>query len=184
MKHKTIKNKLSDRELFHAEMSDIEPLTSQQNVTMKTTPPQPLAKFNLKPSSHFVSSHYSEEYETETLSSEEFLSFQRSGIQHRLFHQLRQGQIKVEAELDLHGMIISQAHQQLAEFIYECRKDKLRCIRIIHGKGWGSKNNKPILKTKLNTWLQQEDNVLAFCSTPIKDGGTGAVYVLLRRIKI
>ena len=183
MKHKPTKNELSDIELFHAEMADIEPIASQQRATIKSEPPQPLTTFKSKAESQFIDSRYSVEYEPQTLGNEEFLSFQRSGIQHSLFKQLRNGQMKTEAELDLHGMTISIAHQQLADFIYECRKDRLRCIRIIHGKGWGSKDNKPILKTKLNSWLQQEDNVLAFCSTPIEDGGTGAVYVLLRRIK-
>jgi len=183
MKHKPTKDELSDMALFQAEMADIEPLSPDQRVIIKPEPPQPMTTFNSKPEAHFIDSHYSEGYEPQTLGNEEFLSFQRSGIQHSLFKQLRNGQLKTEAQLDLHGMTISIAHQQLADFIYECRKDRLRCVRIIHGKGWGSKDNKPILKTKLNAWLQQEDNVLAFCSTPIEDGGTGAVYVLLRRIK-
>jgi len=83
----------------------------------------------------------------------------------------------------LHGMTIPLAHNALASFLQECQQFKIRCVRIIHGKGWGSKHHKPILKTKLNTWLQQDDIILAFCSAPIEDGGTGAVYVLLKRLK-
>ena len=98
-----------------------------------------------------------------------------------MFNQLRAGQLTLDAELDLHGMTIPIAHQELAEFIYQCRLERIRCIRIIHGKGWGSKDNQPVLKTKLNAWLQQEENVLAFCSTSIEAGGAGAVFVLLRR---
>jgi DNA-nicking Smr family endonuclease len=58
----------------------------------------------------------------------------------------------------------------------------MTCIRIIHGKGKRSRNNKgPVIKTKVNHWLRQRDDVLAFCSARPIDGGTGAIYVLLRR---
>lgn len=173
---------LDDKSLFHKEMDGIQPLTQEQvHPTSNTL--EPLPKFGKAHNLDSINSVYSEEFEPKTIGNEETLSFQRSGVQDRLFSQLRAGQLTLDAELDLHGMTIATAHQQLAEFLYECRQDRLRCVRIIHGKGWGSKNNQPVLKTKLNAWLQQEENILAFCSTPIRDGGTGAVYVLLRRDK-
>jgi len=113
--------------------------------------------------------------------NEEVLAFRRSGIQKRLFSRLKAGQIPVEAELDLHGFTTTLARQTLATFLAQCRQAQLRCIRIIHGKGWSSKDHRPILKTKVNSWLKQDETILAFCSATPQDGGTGAVYVLLKR---
>jgi len=171
---------LDDMALFKKEMGDVHPL--EQEVTHRkntSLDPSPLPKKTEKDIS--VDSLYSEEFEIKTVGNEETLSFQRSGVQDRLFNQLRAGQLSLDAELDLHGMTIPVAHQELAEFIHQCRLERIRCVRIIHGKGWGSKDNQPVLKTKLNAWLQQEENILAFCSTPIEAGGAGAVFVLLRR---
>ncbi len=108
------------------------------------------------------------------------LLYLRPGLQHGVFRKLRRGQISVGAELDLHGMTVAVARQALHEFLRRCAGDGIRCVRIIHGKGYGSQQRRPILKNKLNHWLRQWDSVLAFCSTPPRDGGTGAVYVLLK----
>jgi DNA-nicking Smr family endonuclease len=86
----------------------------------------------------------------------------------------------VAAELDLHGMTSELARSALREFMAECRRRDHRCVRIIHGKGRGSSNRGPVLKGKVNRWLRQRDDVLAFCSARPVDGGTGALYVLLR----
>ena len=171
---------LDDMALFHKEMSAVQPI-EQEATHRKISSIEPEPLFQSTEKNYSVDSLYSEEFELKTVGNEELLSFQRSGVQDRLFNQLRAGQLTLDAELDLHGMTIPVAHQELAEFIHQCRVERIRCIRIIHGKGWGSKGNQPVLKTKLNAWLQQEDNVLAFCSTPIEAGGAGAVFVLLRR---
>jgi len=173
---------IDDDTLFHKEMSGVKPL-SQKRIHHTSTVSEPMPKSTKGDKPYSIDSLYSEEFEPKTIGNEETLSFQRAGVQDRLFNQLRAGQLTIDAELDLHGMTITVAHQELAEFIHQCRQERIRCVRIIHGKGWGSKHNQPVLKTKLNAWLQHEENVLAFCSTPIEDGGTGAVYVLLRRIK-
>lgn len=172
---------IDDEALFDKEMRGVKPL-QQERIHHTSTTDEPMLKSTKDSKAYSIDSLYSEEFEPKTIGNEETLSFQRAGVQDRLFNQLRAGQLTIDAELDLHGMTISIAHHELADFIHQCRQERIRCVRIIHGKGWGSKHNQPVLKTKLNAWLQQEDNVLAFCSTPIEDGGTGAVYVLLRRI--
>jgi len=173
---------IDEQDLFRQEMASVEPLVQERSHPVANRiAPNPIIQD--KDKLYSFDSLYSEEFEPKTIGNEEAISFQRSGVQDRLSNQLRQGQLSLDAELDMHGMTIAIAHQQLAEFIDECRQQNIRCIRIIHGKGWGSKDNKPVLKTKLNTWLQHEENVLAFCSAQIKDGGTGAVFVLLRRKK-
>ena len=87
----------------------------------------------------------------------------------------------IEAELDLHGLTAERAEPMLATFLAECQQQQIRCVRVIHGKGWGSRDNRPVLKSKVNYWLRQSDAVLAFCSATIEDGGTGALYILLKR---
>ena len=79
-------------------------------------------------------------------------------------------------------MTILIARQSLSEFLRRRRLSGARCVRIIHGKGRGSAQGLPVLKNKVNYWLQQRDDVLAFCSARPVDGGTGAVYVLLKRM--
>jgi DNA-nicking Smr family endonuclease len=95
--------------------------------------------------------------------------------------ELRRGQFRVSAVLDLHGMTVTMARHALITFIHTARRDNMTCVRIIHGKGNGSRHKGPVLKQKVNHWLRQRDDILAFCSSRPIDGGTGAVYVLLRR---
>lgn len=121
------------------------------------------------------------ELEVEKVSGETNLQFQRSGVQPRTIRQLRQGKLLLEATLDLHGATIAQAQVLLDEFLNTALLRKKRVIRIIHGKGYTSKQQFPPLKNIVNTFLRQHNKVLAFSSAPVNDGGTGAVYVLLKK---
>ena len=107
--------------------------------------------------------------------------FVRAGLQQKQLRRLRRGQIPVDAEVDLHGMRLREAHALLDRFMADCRSRGRRCVRIIHGKGNRSQKKQPVLKGKVNGWLRQKDEVLAFCSARRADGGTGAAYVLLKR---
>ncbi len=114
------------------------------------------------------------------LSNEDKINFLTPGMQKNVLRKLRKGQYGVDADLDLHGLTSQQAHQQLTRFLHDCVEYGCRCVHIIHGKGYRSENYHPVLKNDVNVWLRQHKDVLAFCSTPPRDGGTGAVYVLLR----
>lgn len=85
-----------------------------------------------------------------------------------------------EASLDLHGMNRGKAAAAVREFLRGCRSRRLGCVRIVHGKGLGSRNREPVLKGKLYHWLKMRDEVLAFSQAPARDGGAGAVLVLLK----
>lgn len=111
------------------------------------------------------------------------LSFGRSGVQKTVMRKLKRGQYPIEAELDLHRLTSKQAYEAMVTFLGQCQPRGIRCVRIIHGKGLSSKEKRPVLKGKVNQWLQQRNDILAFCSARPVDGGTGAVYVLLRRQK-
>lgn len=111
----------------------------------------------------------------------DFLDFMRAGVQRRLYDELRRGLLPPEATLDLHGMRVADARLALQRFITQSFEHRRRCVRVIHGKGFGSGARTPVLKAHVNRWLPQRPEVLAFCSAPRWDGGTGAAYVLLSR---
>jgi len=108
------------------------------------------------------------------------LSFQRSGVRDQVMRRLRRGLIPSEDELDLHGLNQTEARDRLADFIARSRDAGSRCVRVVHGKGYRSGARGPILKTAVNLWLRRHLDVMAFTSAKVIDGGTGAVYVLLR----
>lgn len=110
--------------------------------------------------------------------SDDILQFNRPGIQHKILRNLRNGKYNVEATLDLHGKTIDEAREALARFLQACHQHGIRHILIIHGKG--RQTHKPILKNKLNHWLRQTEQVLAFSSATVHDGRGGAMYVLLK----
>ncbi|MDQ7089631.1 MAG: Smr/MutS family protein [Methylococcales bacterium] len=116
----------------------------------------------------------------EQLRAEDHLSFLVSGLHKKVLKKLRNGYFGVDAELDLHGLSSLEAGRQLQHFLRDTVKEGCECVHIIHGKGYRSENNFPILKNNLNMWLRQHNDVLAFCSASPKDGGTGAVLVLLQ----
>jgi DNA-nicking Smr family endonuclease len=108
------------------------------------------------------------------------LSWSRAGVRIQEMRKLRRGLYPVEDELDLHGLTQAAARDRLADFIVGSRDASLRCVRIIHGKGYRSGNRGAVLKTAVDLWLRRHADVLAFVSAKAIDGGTGALYVLLR----
>jgi len=110
------------------------------------------------------------------------LSFYRDGVGGRVFRKLARGRYSIQAEIDLHGMTVPEARDALQLFLESCLKDGLTCVRVVHGKGRGSGQGGPILKRKVDAWLRQWDAVLGYVSARPADGGTGAVYVLLKRL--
>ena len=114
------------------------------------------------------------------LSVADTLDFMEPGVQKNVFRKLKRGFFGIDAELDLHGLTARQAKCLLNGFLQRCAGSQFRCIHIIHGKGYRSAGQKPVLKNKLNVWLRQHPDVLAFCSASPANGGTGAVYVLLK----
>ncbi len=106
--------------------------------------------------------------------------FIRPGLQHRAMKQLRRGKIALDDTLDLHGATALQARQQVSHFITMSITNNYRAVIIVHGKGLRSTNNTPVLKTRVNYWLRDNDNVMGFCPAAPHHGGSGALYVLLK----
>ncbi len=113
----------------------------------------------------------------------EYIEAAVKGLDRRIVKKLRKGEFSIQAHLDLHGFRREEARQMVAEFIAKSHVEGKRCVLIIHGRGLGSRDNIPVLKEKLTSWLTRGaigKHVLAFTSARQWDGGVGAVYVLLR----
>lgn len=108
------------------------------------------------------------------------LSYSRAGVGPDVVRKLRKRHWPVQDELDLHGMNREIARDQVGDFLRRAMKRGLRCVRVIHGKGYGSAGGEPVLRSILHSWLVQKDEVVAFCVANKGDGGHGALIVLLK----
>ncbi len=169
-----------DFALFRQEVKDAQPL-SQNRAQIKTPQKTSVRLMHKASQTECAQDPFSSLIEAELVGNEDTLSYQGDGVQNRLFAKLKSGRLHLEAELDLHGLTLEAARVTLAEFIEHCQLQQIRCVRLIHGKGWSSRQQKPVLKSHLNQWLRQHPTILAFHSATIEDGGAGALYVLLRR---
>ena len=111
--------------------------------------------------------------------ADEELTFRRTQVRDAVMRRLRRGQIPVEAEIDLHGLRQHAAQEALRQFLNDCLHRRLRCVRVIHGKGLRSGPGGPVLELVVHHWLRKVENVAAFAAARPVDGGSGAVYVLL-----
>jgi DNA-nicking Smr family endonuclease len=108
-------------------------------------------------------------------------SWRIGGIQDSVMRKLRRGQYTIGRELDLHGYTAAEAKLAVVAFVERARADHITCVRIIHGKGHGSHQGRPVLKQLVGGWLRQLRSVAAYASARAADGGTGALVVLLRK---
>ena len=163
-----------DSELFRAELGDVRPLAQDRAEPHR-------ARRRPVPLDLPTGDEEEDRLADSRGETPEFLEFMRPGVQRRLYDDLRRGLLPPEATLDLHGMRAREARLALQRFLAQSLQQQRRCVRLIHGKGFGSGAQQPVLKQKVNQWLPQRPEVLAFCSAPRWDGGTGAAYVLLSR---
>lgn len=165
---------------FRARVGKVKPV-KQDRVAPHRPGRKPVPEQSLRDAQDVMHSLLSDDYEPADLETGEELFYSRAGLQHSVIRKLRRGIYAIEDQLDLHGNTVPQARERLDTFLREARSLGKRCVRVIHGKGKSSEGKLPVLKGKVNVWLRQKDDVLAFCSARPTDGGTGAVYVLLRR---
>lgn len=119
--------------------------------------------------------------DVDPLTAHDILSWQRPGVQHGVFRKLRLGQYPIEARLDLHRMTVEEARREVFGFVRDCVHYGLRSVIILHGKGERNPDGVAQLKSYLARWLPELDEVLAFHSAQKHHGGTGAVYVMVRK---
>jgi DNA-nicking Smr family endonuclease len=170
-----------DKEAFRKAMSDAKPLKVAKRVPATKAKPKPKARFRRADEEAALLESLEDDIDTIEHGSGGALRFRRDHVGRRTMRKLARGGFSVQAEIDLHGMTLAEAKPRLRDFIlYSADQDRL-CVRVVHGKGLGSGERGPVLKSAVNSWLRRWDNTLAFVSTRQVDGGTGAIYVLLQR---
>ena len=116
--------------------------------------------------------------------TDEYMEGVAPGVDHRLAQRLHRGEFAVQTQCDLHGHTVEEAKVVVQRFVTQAYTAGQRCVRVIHGRGHNSRDNRPVLKEQVQLWLSHgrlSRLVLAFATAPAADGGAGAVYVLLRR---
>ena len=166
-----------DREAFAAAMRDVRPLPPDDRVAPR--PPRRPRGRRARSGEAFERLWAEVDGLAERTGDE--VSFHRPALSPRLIKRLRDGRFSIAAEIDLHGYNAAQAKQALHDFIVHAAASDLGCVRVIHGKGLRSGAQGPVLKGLVQLWLTQWDEVLAFASALARDGGGGALYVLLKR---
>jgi DNA-nicking Smr family endonuclease len=170
--------------LFRAAVRDVKPLMQTAPATEPSKPRKarrPAASAAAAEDAArdmlLVAEHVPEE---DSVTGADVLSFHRPGVRTQTLRHLRRGLVPIDDQIDLHGLSQSAARDSLADFIEQSRGAGYRCVRIVHGKGYRSGARGPILKIAVNSWLRRHADVIAFTSARAIDGGTGALYVLLR----
>lgn len=169
--------------LFRRAVADVTPLASANRAAIRLQPPRPIARQRQRDERQVMIDALTDPWDWDAaLATGEELMFVRPGVPAATLRKLRRGGWVIRGELDLHGHTSDQARVALAAFLNRCRLEDRRCVRIIHGKGYGSKNRLPVLKNKVRHWLMQREDVLAFCQARTVDGGAGAAVVLLKSL--
>lgn len=172
------KKKISQEDLdaFHRAVQGTKPIKQDK---IRLSPPTPRKKKPRDIDPDDDSLELNEAKELPTVGPDHFISYKQAAISHKTLRNLRKGQYNVDAILDLHGMTIERARNEVDLFLRTCLREKLQVVLIIHGKG--HHRDAPVLKNKLNHWLRELNIVLAFCSATSAHGSRGAIYVLLKR---
>ncbi len=170
----------ADIALFRQSMQGVKPVCSDQADINKRKPTATPKQLQADEQAALDMLH-TPDYDPSELDFGDEISYHQPGIQHSVLRKLRRGQYSLTAELDLHGFTAPEARRAVAEFLEMARQTNKTCVRIIHGKGRRSSNKGPVLKPLVAKWLTLRDDVLAYCTARPVDGGSGAVYVLLKR---
>ncbi len=165
-----------DSDAFRQAIGPVKPIRHDR-ATLKLEKPAPIARFTRADEQDVLVESLNDP--SIWMESGDEVQFCRIGIKSPVLRKLKRGQYSVYEEIDLHGLNASDAKQAVFNFLKEARNKRWGCVRIIHGKGKRSFQGLPVLKPKVVKWLQRTDIVIAFCTAAPKDGGTGALYVLL-----
>lgn len=168
-----------DAQLFRTTVGPVKTIETNTVILTPDKKPRPTPLFKALEAIDPLQKNVHEQLDI--LFQEDSVAFVSPGLQKNIIKKLRKGYFGVDANIDLHGLSSRDAQQQLLGFIHSCIEDGCRCVQIIHGKGYNSPNKQPVLKNDINLWLRQHKDVLAFCSTPPKAGGAGALFALLRQ---
>jgi len=170
----------AERNLFTRAVGKVAPIANQERVW---SPPQRPSTRPLQQDlddEAVMHESMSDEFDISTLlDADDQLSFRRPGIGTDITRKLRKGEWSIQGQIDLHGLRSDEARNAMGQFIRDAKRMGWRCVRVVHGKGLGSPGKEPVLKSKVQRWLVQKNEVLAFVQAKPSDGGGGALLVLL-----
>ncbi|WP_027995190.1 Smr/MutS family protein [Simplicispira psychrophila] len=171
----------AERQLFTRSIGAITPLRSRNLIDTAPERTLPLPVQHWLDEERVLRESISDDFDVSTLlDTDDQLSFRRPGIGAEITHRLRAGHWSIQRQLDLHGLRVDEAREALGQFIRQANKLGVRCVRVVHGKGLGSPGKAPVLKGRVQRWLVQKNEVLAFVQARPMDGGAGALLVLLQ----
>jgi len=171
---------LAQADEFRAAVGGVQPLkhAPRHHAPAPAIPPLPLQR---QADDQAVLDASVSDIDAETLlDTDENLSWRRPGTGTDVLRRLRRGDWAIQSELDLHGLRVDEARPTIAAFLREAARQGVRCVRLVHGKGLGSRGGVPVLKGRVRAWLLRRDDVIAFCQARPAHGGAGALLVLLR----
>ena len=170
-----------EKRLFELAVGPVKPLVTARRVHHPQRHVDPLPRQRLLDEASVMREALSDDFDVETLlHTDDQLSFRRPGLGPDVVRKLREGRWSIQRQIDLHGLRVDQAREALGRFVREAHQHGLRCVRVVHGKGLGSPGRMPVLKGRVQRWLVQKNEVLAFVQARPADGGAGAMVVLLR----
>jgi DNA-nicking Smr family endonuclease len=170
-----------ERDLFAIAVGPVTPLRDRGLAQVARPRPRPEPRQRLRDEQAAVHEAMSDDFDAESLlDTDETLSFRRPDIGPDVVKRLRRGDWAIQAHIDLHGLRREEAREALSAFLRDAVKQRLRCVRVVHGKGHGSPGRQPVLKAKVRAWLVQRQEVIAFAQARGPEGGHGALIVLLR----
>jgi DNA-nicking Smr family endonuclease len=170
----------AERNLFTRAVGKVAPIACQERVWSAPQRPNPRPLQQELDDEAVMQESMSDEFDITTLlDADDQLSFRRSGIGTDVTRKLRKGEWSIQGQIDLHGLRSDEARNAMGQFIRDAKRMGWRCVRVVHGKGLGSPGKEPVLKSKVQRWLVQKNEVLAFVQAKPSDGGGGALVVLL-----
>ncbi len=176
-----VRRQRAEKELFSNTVGRVKPLVVEKKAHLQPDLPPPIPAQKQLDEQAVLREALSDEWDTSSLlDTDESLSFRRPGIGEDVVRKLRKGEWSVQKQLDLHNLRTEEARDALGLFIRECYKNGIRCVRVVHGKGLGSPGKVSVLKPKVQSWLIQKNQVLAFVQATPAQGGAGALVVLLQ----
>ncbi|MCU0951499.1 MAG: Smr/MutS family protein [Burkholderiaceae bacterium] len=175
------KKRATEASFRHAmEKLDVQPLAARKRHHAPPELPQPQPVSRQRDDAEVLQSSLSDLDASTLLDTDESLSWHAAGVGPDVPRRLRRGAWSIQGEIDLHGHRVDEAREALSQFLKDAIKRNRRCVRVVHGKGLGSRGRTPVLKGKVMGWLRQREEVIAFSAAPAAEGGSGALLVLLR----
>lgn len=178
---------MDDENLFMAEMGDVKPLKNTRDEVFlgkSGDAGSDEAKKLKRLAAEAADKKDLNALTTESVSlvtPDDVLSYKKDGVQQGVFKNLRLGKYEIHTTLNLQGKSVNESRIALYQFIHDCQKADLRVLLIRHGKGLKSQPHQAVIKSYVNQWLRQFEQVLSFHSALPQHGGSSAVYVMLKK---